>query len=129
MFSLRACHTLFGGSWLFDHDVNCKGYDFYKNHGQSLNFASLPLPHKYNPGEGCEKSLFVSETQMERTISESKLIFVVVLVELNTSEEVITFHFFIQSLLNKLWDETLHGIMPLMVNVYLLNLNPYSLLT
>jgi len=27
MFSLSDCHTLFGGLWLIDYGVNCKGHD------------------------------------------------------------------------------------------------------
>ena len=45
MFSLSACHTLFGGSWLFDYGVSCKGHD----QGQALTFALLPPPHKCDP--------------------------------------------------------------------------------
>jgi len=34
MFSLSACHILFGGSWLIDYVVNCNGHD----QGQTLTF-------------------------------------------------------------------------------------------
>ena len=108
MFSSNACHTLFGGSWLFDYGVNYKGYD----QGQALTFASLSPPYEYNPREGCEKILFISETWVERTISKSKSLFALLLVELNTSEEVTSFQPFIRSPLNELWDETFYGRMP-----------------
>jgi len=135
MFSFSACHTLLGESWLFDYGVNCDGHD----QGQALPFASLPppvltfaslsAPHKYNPRKQCEKILFMCETGVERTISKSKSSIVLLLVEPNTSEEVTLFHPFIQSPLNEFWDETFYVSSPLMIIVYLLNINPHSPLT
>ena len=109
MFSLSACHVLFGGSWLLDYSVNCEGHD----QGQALTFTCLPLPHKYNPRDRCEKILFMSEIRVERTISKSKTLFVLLLVDPNLSEEVTPFHLLIQSPLNDFRDETFYDLKPL----------------
>jgi len=45
MFVLSACHTMFGGSRLFDHGASCKGHDSNNNQRQALTFTSLPPPH------------------------------------------------------------------------------------
>ena len=109
MFSLSAYHILFGVSWLIDSTVNGKGHD----KGQTLTFTSLPLTHKYNPREGCEKILLMSKTWVERTISKSKKLFVLLLVRPNASEKVAPFHPFIQSSSNESWDETFYNVKPL----------------
>jgi len=45
-------------------------------------------PPKFKPRKGSEKSLYKSETWVERATSESKPSFFLVLVESKTSEEV-----------------------------------------
>jgi len=92
MLALRACQTLVGGQWLFDCCVSYNGYNSYKHQRQALSISSLPPPHKYKPREGCEKSLYTSEIWDERTISNSKPLITLLLVEANTSEKVKPLH-------------------------------------
>jgi len=54
----------------------------------------------------------MSKTRVERTISKSKTLFRLLLVEPNTTNGVTLFHPFIQSPL-KFWDETFYGMKPL----------------
>ena len=123
--SVITCHTLFRCTWLFDYGVNCKGHD----QEQALTFASLPPPHGYNPGDGCEKILFKSEIRIKWTITKSKSVFASLFVAPNTSEKATPFHPFIQSPLSEVLDETFYMGYTLMINVYPLNINPRSPLT
>jgi len=68
---------------------------------QALTFASLPSPPKYKPMEGCDKSLYMSETQDERTIGKSTLSVALLLLAPNTREEVTPQHPLVQSPLNE----------------------------
>ena len=74
---IDACHLLLGRPWLFDnhmiYDGHANTYAFmYMDH--NLTLTSLPPPQllKSMPGMGSEKSLFMSETRLERAISKSK---------------------------------------------------------
>ena len=89
---------------MFDYGVSVKGHNTYKIQGQALTLASLSSPHKYNPRKGCEKILFISEPQVDITISKSKSLFALLLVEPNTSKEVPLAEF---------RNETFHSVMPL----------------
>ena len=113
MFSFSAYQITLGGSWFFNHSMNCKGHNSYKNQGHPLTFASSPTPHKYNSRERCAKILFMNETQIERTISKGKSLFALFLIEPNISEKLILFHPFVQPPLNGFCNETFYGVMPL----------------
>ena len=70
----------------------------YKRH--NLTFAPLPPPEppKIKQGKGSEKSVYMSETRVEKAISKSKLLFTLFLVKANTSEQVRPLHPLAQSL-------------------------------
>ena len=63
-----------------------------------------PLAHKYKLREGCEEILFISEIGVQRNISKSKSLFLLLLMEPNISEEVTPFHPFVQSPLNEFFE-------------------------
>ena len=72
--------------------VSCKDHNSYQHQGQALAFAHLPPPLNYEPRERYEKNLLITEAQVKRTISKSKSLITLLLVELNTSEEVKFLH-------------------------------------
>jgi len=77
---MNACHILLGRLWLFDNHVMHEGHaNTYalKFNGCSLTLAPLPSPKplKIKPRKKGEKSVYMSETQVETTISNSKLLF------------------------------------------------------
>lgn len=86
MSPLSASHVLLVRSWMVDCCVSYNGHFFYKHQGQELAISSYPPPRKYKPREGCEKSLYMSEIRDERTISKSKHLINLFLVEPNTCE-------------------------------------------
>jgi len=63
-----------------------------------------PTPLRIKLGNGSEKSLYMSETQVERAISKSKPLFALLMVESNTCEEVKPLHPLAQSLLREFDD-------------------------
>jgi len=75
-------------------------HDWYANtyaltfKGNSLTLAPLPPPKhlKFKLGKESEKSLYISETPIKRAITKSKHLFVLLLVESNTIEEVKTLY-------------------------------------
>ena len=102
---MDACHLLRGRPWLFDnhliHDGHANTYVF-KYIGGNLTLTSLPPPEllKSKPGKGSQKSLFISETRVERAISKSKPSFALFMV----SEGVKPLHALAQSLLKEFKD-------------------------
>ena len=54
----------------------------------------------------------MSKTRDERTISKSKPIFSLFLVDSNIIEELTALLSLLQSPLNECWDEAFHGVMP-----------------
>jgi len=70
------------------HDGHTNAYAFKcKGHNLTLTLLSPPKPLKSKPGKGSEKSLVLSETQVEIAISKSKLLFTLIMVKSNTYEE------------------------------------------
>ena len=55
----------------------------------------------------------MSETHVQRTISKSRTLFTLLLVEPNTSEEVTLFHPFVQLPLNEFRNEIFYDVKPL----------------
>ena len=106
---MDAYHLLFGRTWLFDnhviHDRHANTYAF-KYMGHNLTLTPLPAPKifKYKSGKGSEKSLFMSETRVERAISKSKPLFTLIMAESNKSEGVKPMHSLAQSLLREFVD-------------------------
>ena len=74
----------------------------------SRNLALTPVPppklYKSKLRKGSEKSLFMSETRMERAISKSKPLFALLMIESNTSKGVKPMHALAQSLLKEFED-------------------------
>jgi len=106
---MDACHLLLGRPWLFDnhmiYDGHANTYAFkYIRHNLTLTSLHPPKLHKSESGKGSEKSLFMSETRVERAISKSKLLLALLMVELNTSEGVKFMHSLAQSLLKEFKD-------------------------
>jgi len=71
------------------HDGHFNTYAL-KLQGRSLTLAPLPPPKplKIKPGKENKKSLYMSETWVERVISKSKPSYALLMVESNTSEVV-----------------------------------------
>jgi len=106
MLPMDACHLLLGRPWLYDNHVIHNGHAntyAFKHNSRRLTLAPLPQPkpHKIKLGKGSEKSLYMSETWMERAISKSKPLFSLLMVESNTSKEVKPLHPLAQSLLKE----------------------------
>jgi len=77
---MDACHLLLGKPWLFDNHVIHYGHAntyAFKYIGHNLTLTPLPTTKllKYKLGKRNEKSLFMSETHLERAISKSKHLF------------------------------------------------------
>jgi len=72
---------------MYDGHANLYALKF-KGHNLSLGPLLTPKPLKFKLGKGSEKILYIRETRVERTISKSKPLFALLLVESNTSEEV-----------------------------------------
>ena len=94
---MDAYHVLLHRPWLFNnhviHDRHTNTYAFmYKGHSLTLAPLVQPKPLKFKLGKKSEKSLYMSQTQVERAISKSKPLFVLLMVESNTSEEVKPLH-------------------------------------
>jgi len=106
---------LLGRPRLFDnymiHDGHANTYAF-KYMGCNLTLTPLPPPKllEFKPGKGSEKSLFLSETRVERAISRSKLLFAVFMIESNISEGVKPMHPLAQSLLKEFEDVFLNDL-------------------
>jgi len=75
------------------HDGHVNIYAF-KHTSRSLTLSLLPppKPFKIKLGNGSEKSLYMSESQVKRTISKSKPLFSLLMVQSNTSEVVKPIH-------------------------------------
>jgi len=100
---------LFDRPWLFDNHVMYDGHANtyalkFKGHSLTLTALSPPKHLKIKLGKGSEKSLYMSETQVERAISKSKPLFALLMVESNVSEEVKPLHPLAQSLLREFED-------------------------
>ena len=113
---LDAFHLLLGRPWLFDnhmsHDRHANTYAFMYM-GHNLTWTSLPSPKllKSKLGMGSEKNLLMSETRVERAISKSKPLFVLPMVESNSSERVKPIHPLAQSPLKE-FDDVLPNDLP-----------------
>ena len=97
MFPLSIYQTLLCGPWLFDDYVSYNEHDSFKHQVQALAFASFLPSHKHKRREDERKSSTLVKIWNKRTISKSKPIFASLLIDLNTREEVIPLHPFIQS--------------------------------
>ena len=87
------------------HDGHANTYAFMYM-GHNLTWTSLPSPKllKSKLGMGSEKNLLMSETRVERAISKSKPLFVLPMVESNSSERVKPIHPLAQSPLKEFED-------------------------
>jgi len=81
------------------HDGHANTYAF-RCVGRNLTLTLLPPPKlpKSKLGKKNEKSLFMRETQVEKTISKSSRLFALLMVESNTCEGVKPMHPLTQSL-------------------------------
>ena len=66
----------------------------FKHNGCSLSLtlSALPKPPKIKPMKGSEKSLYMSETPVEKAISKSRPLFALLMVESNISEVLKLIH-------------------------------------
>jgi len=106
---MDACLLFLGRPWLFGNHLIHDGHDntyTFKYMGRNLTLTSLrPLKLLKSKSEkGSEKSFFMSETRVERAINKSKHLFVLLMVEPNTSEGMKPMHHLAQSLLKKFED-------------------------
>jgi len=72
---------------MYDRHANTYALKFK---GCSLTLTPLPPPKnlKIKSGKGSDKSLYISETRVERAISKSKSLFALLIVESNITEVV-----------------------------------------
>jgi len=82
--------------------------------GRNLTLKALRLLKllKFKPRKGSEKSLFMSEVQVEIAISKSKPLFALLMIKSNTSEGVKPMHPLAQSLL-KVFEDVFPNDLPL----------------
>jgi len=74
------------------HDGHAHTYTF-KYIGRNLTLTQPPSPKlKSKLGKGSEKSLFMTQTWVERVISNKRHLFALLMVESNTSEGVKLIH-------------------------------------
>jgi len=109
---MNACHLLLSTPWSYGnhviHDGHANTYAFkYIGRNLTLTLLSPPKLLKSKSGKGSEKSLFMSETRVERAISKSKPLFTLLMIESNISEGVKPMHPLGQPLLKEF-----EGVLP-----------------
>ena len=123
MFSLSASHVLLVEWWILNYYVIYHVHNSYKCQWEAFTFSSLS--HLTNTSQGAV--VRKASTWMkydERTISKSKHLIALLLVEWNTSEELKPLYPLHQLTLNdfgnvvpffndQIWDEASHGVLPL----------------
>ena len=100
---------LLGRLWLFDNNLIHGGHKntyVFKHKGPNLTLTQLPQHTclKFKSEKEREKRLFMTEIQVEKAISKSKALFVLLMVESNTTEVVKPIHPVAQSLLKEFDD-------------------------
>ena len=97
---MSACHVLLGRPWQFDRHVMHDGFkNTYSLVIDKEKIALNPLPpkqvHKSKLRVGSKKKrdlLMLSETRVERALSEDKQVLALLMLESNKSEEVTPLH-------------------------------------
>src|SRR5436189_1552376 len=122
---MDACHLLLGRPWEFDRSVTHDGRkNTYSLIRENKKITLVPLPPsiattKHGEGNTSEKTLFLSETRVERKIRSEKPVFLLYVQEAQSGEKANSLHSKVRTLLEEFKDvfpeDLLPGLPPIRV--------------